>query len=356
MNRLSHADFDQVSTALEELYGQLDAGELPQTVLELLSRLVSTDRTSYNELDLSGSKAIVIIHPPSPDVTPLLPVFEAHLSENPNIAYYHATKDGRPYKTSDFLSQRQFQRLGLYQEFYRLINVRGQLAFYLSDSRGMEIGIALNRSSGDFSERDRGVLALFRPHVMRAYLNALIVTSATNRCRTFSDSLDATDQALIVLAPDDRIAWFTPLGAQLLERYFPGAMRNSSHLPEPLRTWARRQLAALQDGQALAQPPEPLTVCLPDSRLVARLAGTRPGEVRLLLTEERSLSPLRLKSLGLTKREAEVLHWVSEGKTNPEIGTILNLSTRTVHKHLEHILAKLGVETRTAAMRIAMGL
>lgn len=51
----------------------------------------------------------------------------------------------------------------------------------------------------------------------------------------------------------------------------------------------------------------------------------------------------------LTRRETDVLRWVAEGKTNAEIGIILDMSRRTVQKHLEHIFEKLGVETRTAA-------
>jgi len=48
-------------------------------------------------------------------------------------------------------------------------------------------------------------------------------------------------------------------------------------------------------------------------------------------------------------RATEVLYWVMQGKTNEEIGIILQVSARTVEKHLEHILAQLGVENRTAA-------
>ena len=57
----------------------------------------------------------------------------------------------------------------------------------------------------------------------------------------------------------------------------------------------------------------------------------------------------------LTGRESEVLHWLSTGKRNDEIAIILGISPRTVHKHVEHILAKLGVETRTAAATLARG-
>jgi DNA-binding CsgD family transcriptional regulator len=58
----------------------------------------------------------------------------------------------------------------------------------------------------------------------------------------------------------------------------------------------------------------------------------------------------------LTAREHEVLQWLASGKTDKDIGAILGISPRTVHKHLQRIYEKLGVETRTAAVARAMGL
>jgi DNA-binding CsgD family transcriptional regulator len=63
---------------------------------------------------------------------------------------------------------------------------------------------------------------------------------------------------------------------------------------------------------------------------------------------------LLAQAFGLTAREAEVLYWVAQGKTNRDIGDILGTSPRTVTKHLEHVFEKLGVETRTAAAKLAM--
>ena len=53
-------------------------------------------------------------------------------------------------------------------------------------------------------------------------------------------------------------------------------------------------------------------------------------------------------------REAEVLLWIARGKSNRDIGEILNPSPRTVNKHLEHIYTKLGVENRSSAAAIAV--
>nr|UXE45388.1 putative HTH-type transcriptional regulator YhjB [uncultured bacterium] len=61
----------------------------------------------------------------------------------------------------------------------------------------------------------------------------------------------------------------------------------------------------------------------------------------------------QLCSLGLTPRQAEVLYWISKGKSNHDIGVILSAATGTICKHVEHIFSTLHVENRTAAAAIA---
>ncbi len=65
------------------------------------------------------------------------------------------------------------------------------------------------------------------------------------------------------------------------------------------------------------------------------------------------LQPERLGPLGLTTRECEVLTWVTAGKSNREIGVILQCAAKTVEKHLEHIYEKLDVPNRAAAAATA---
>jgi DNA-binding NarL/FixJ family response regulator len=69
----------------------------------------------------------------------------------------------------------------------------------------------------------------------------------------------------------------------------------------------------------------------------------------LLPSVRAPLTPYRL-----TERESEVLVWVSRGKTDPEIAMILGIRPRTIEKHVEHILAKLGVENGTTAALFAI--
>ena len=74
----------------------------------------------------------------------------------------------------------------------------------------------------------------------------------------------------------------------------------------------------------------------------------RRGELRASANR-----PDTLVSLGLTPRESEVLFWVAQGKTNPEIAIILNIGRSTVKTHLKNILIKTGTPNRLSAAALA---
>ena len=80
------------------------------------------------------------------------------------------------------------------------------------------------------------------------------------------------------------------------------------------------------------------------ARLARKQAETTEAEAqRGFHPDFSSPDPLRA-AFGLTPREAEVLLWTAQGKTNVETGTILGLSDLTVKQHLGHVFEKLGVE------------
>lgn len=59
-----------------------------------------------------------------------------------------------------------------------------------------------------------------------------------------------------------------------------------------------------------------------------------------------------LKIGGLSEREQEVIHWIKSGKTNQEIGLILDISQHTVKSHLKRIFQKLNVTRRAQAVAL----
>jgi DNA-binding NarL/FixJ family response regulator len=90
---------------------------------------------------------------------------------------------------------------------------------------------------------------------------------------------------------------------------------------------------------------------------VANADLVRAIEVRLRRSEQQARREFKLDfsstqpllEFGLTARAAETLLWLAQGKTNPDIATILGITESTVKKHVQEIFDKLGVETRGAA-------
>jgi two-component system NarL family response regulator len=91
----------------------------------------------------------------------------------------------------------------------------------------------------------------------------------------------------------------------------------------------------------------PLNEVVECIRAVAR--GTRwiPPGVAAMLGK-------RVADRALTARELEVIRALTSGKSNKEIGTLLDISEATVKVHITHILEKLKVTGRTEAINVAM--
>lgn len=75
----------------------------------------------------------------------------------------------------------------------------------------------------------------------------------------------------------------------------------------------------------------------------------RPHYYEACRAVKKTQAPLTLRTYHLSRRETEVAKWLAEGKSNPEIAVILGAKPRTVEKHMERILEKLGAENRTVA-------
>ncbi len=89
-----------------------------------------------------------------------------------------------------------------------------------------------------------------------------------------------------------------------------------------------------------------------------QMFGSEGAKYTTVLIERGETSESRRRRLlikwGLSRREAEVLSLIAEGKTGPEISILLRIGHDTVRKHTSHIFEKLGVETRTAAAATAL--
>jgi DNA-binding NarL/FixJ family response regulator len=178
--------------------------------------------------------------------------------------------------------------------------------------------------------RPQEVLARIAAHLANARLMAESQQAA-----------DAAGDAIVAVDAERRVRWATPLA----QRWLKNQLDADGRLPIALRQWVGKNLEAS------------FLLNTPERRLVfSRLGASRGGDARLLIQSQAHVPApdALMRALRLTQREAEVLHWVALGKTNVEVGSVLEMSPRTVNKHLEHIFQKLNVETRTAATTVAL--
>jgi DNA-binding response OmpR family regulator/DNA-binding CsgD family transcriptional regulator len=179
---------------------------------------------------------------------------------------------------------------------------------------------------------------------MRVHLaNARITQSARA-------ALDTAGQYLLTIDLQGQLVWATPQVYQLLDG--AGAAADSIALThtisQQLREWIShkpetgRQLPLQQVTQELSV--EMLNLIDGKEYLLRLTNPHKPADDTQSLKHQFSV----------TGREADVLLWIANGKTNREIGQILEMSPRTVNKHLEQIFKKLGVENRTSAAAVAI--
>jgi DNA-binding NarL/FixJ family response regulator len=185
------------------------------------------------------------------------------------------------------------------------------------------------------------LLARIRVHLANARL--------ANSARA---ALDASGRYLLATNAEGGVRWCTPQTAKLLGLAFVDFHGEGYMLPPDVQEWlqrrARRESAS--DQVALLSTTSAIKLQL---AYVGQI-GSDEILLRLLEGEFENDNLVLKRKLQLTQRESEVLMWIARGKSNRDIAEILDLSPRTVNKHLEQIYAKLGVENRASAAALAV--
>lgn len=148
------------------------------------------------------------------------------------------------------------------------------------------------------------------------------------------DALDVSGRSLLAFDRQGQLAW----GSGIVLQALPPAILASSDLRLWLIESARKPVSQVMpmtiDGVAF---------------VFVGLSASNEILVKFKQSHTESGDDLLSRTFALTARQAEVLYWLTMGKTNRDISAILSLSPRTVNKHLEQIFEKMGVDNRTSA-------
>lgn len=209
MERLGPSDYEAVLDFVAQVHAVGDIDTFARRALTGIGALIPSDILTYNEIDTRRQRAYMVEHPASVITVSQVRTFERLAGQHPLIRHYALTGETQPRKISDFLTLGEFRRLDLYQEFFREVAVNYQMAVTIPSSNSVVIGIALNRTLRDFSERDRTVLDVIRPHLVQSYRSAIELVALRERT-------EAAEHALWS-APTTSLASLTCREQQVLE-------------------------------------------------------------------------------------------------------------------------------------------
>jgi len=326
---------------LGEVHHAEDLPSFRNALLDVVPRVIPNAYTSYNEIAADGTPLVTIVTPePAPR---WLENWGRLGHQNPLVQRYLETRDPRAHRLSDVIDHAAFRERDLYREVFVPLGVEHQLAVTLPAPPRLLIGLAL-ADERDFTDGERRILDLARPHLIQAHANAALRERLHDVLSAVEAGLDDAGEALVVVDPYGRIQFATAAGRAAVELLSDRAHPNGSHLPPPLRDapeprWPTHTTFALPAGGPL---------------VVRRMAQPR-GTATVLVFERgtRGTSRELLEALGLSPREAEVLQAMMRGRATAAIAVEMGVSPRTVSKHAERIYGKLGVHDRVAAVGAA---
>lgn len=275
--------------------------------------------------------------------TPVPADYIAFVHDHPVFGLMRAAAAPNVFRLSDLISARAWRKTDHFNGVARPIGFNDQF-YIMHQSPGGFAAVGLYRDTV-FDDVEHAMLGALHQHWVAAWQRVsrpLPPSNTLPRQLTLSAALQPLD--------------WRPAERELLRAYFPG-WRGTDALPPSLLDWVREAMTHVAPDPATSALRAFVIESARGRLLVRYFPASRPPAVARLSFVEVPNRPdfFALQARGLSPRECEVLHWIAQGKRDAEIAVVLGCAVRTVGKHVEHLLAKLGVETRVGAVNVAQG-
>jgi DNA-binding CsgD family transcriptional regulator len=353
METLKWSDQQKIAEFVRDLYGLDTVKIISERVVERLNTLIGANSTFIVVNKRLADPPDLLVENLGPEYHKLMATIWTYRHDHPGFRYHHAYAV-RAVTLSDLLPLNRWRKTELFNQAYSKLGMHEQMIGVFSFARPGLAGVIVNRTRRTFTERDRSVLNILRFHISEACRTAKMHAGIPSP--SLMETLEpVVGGSIVVLDEMGRVKFCSKQAQNYLEIFFPAEKPFRGGLPLTVEKWARREIAAFGTNELAVRPPKSLDVQRGERSLQIRLASTGSGTVHILVlrAEDPTLQLKKLSSFGLGPRATEVLYWISKGKTNGEIAILLGARPRTIEKHVEAILAKLGVENRVTAALVA---
>ncbi len=147
----------------------LDKTTYAQLGVEGLPQLVPSEFTTLSICHLASGRREVFGLPAGTLSAEERAAFDRHFHEHP-LVRFHGYQGGRStHRISDALPLSEFRRSALYNDYYRRVRIDHAMALPIYVAEGLLVSFVLNRTRRDFTDRERSLLEVMRPHLARIY-------------------------------------------------------------------------------------------------------------------------------------------------------------------------------------------
>ena len=254
------------------------------------------------------------------------------------------------FSVRDFVTKEEYQNSKFLQAIHGARGMQDGLFGMLAHGYERSTLLIVGRAEGAFSPDERGI---FDSILLAARSVATLIATENVRRRIrnfFVKNSPKSPQALFVVKGGGAVLPFNHDALRASEDWW-GEDDAFFNLPEDAARELKKSLLDCWAGP-LSTGFKSFEIDLGGGPMSFSCLPAWDGEAWLVLSlaDREAAAEEALKAL-LTKRQREIMSWISEGKTSAEAAIILDISPRTVEKHLEAVFQRLGVENRIAAVR-----
>lgn len=333
MGALTHSEIASLNKAVLHLNEPVALRDFPERVFETARMILSYEAGGLSVHETNGF-IDSILDVPAHDALARCIDHMDEINAIPGFADGRFFAPGAPFSMLDFIGVDAFKASPLYQIFYREMDVLHQTSItYHVHPDGTFRDLNLSRKNRRFDAAERQLLHLLQPHIGQRYRQL----TAGDQGNPLAGHMALREQDWMICDGEGKIRSRGPRVPEILRRF---GLAAGPGLPGGWMTWLCGQMRPPGAGAAR----HPLVVERGRRRMTVHCLPNRLSGEHRLVFEPASFAPG-----SLSRREREIARWLVGGKTNPEIAEILRISPVTAKTHVQRILAKLGVENRTAA-------